>query len=162
VHSNGPRDTLARLETLVLMAGFDLPVRAIREQLAAALDVIVQMTRLRDGSRRITQITEVENMEGDIISLQDIYTFDWAMGFDDHGRHLGRMKATGVRPKFCEKLADLGIRLPPNIFDKEEFVGQPSLTTGNTESRVEGADDEGPKAPEAGTVGTKFVGEKAG
>jgi pilus assembly protein CpaF len=121
VHANTPRDTLARLETLVLMSGFDLPVRAIREQMASAIDVIVQLSRLRDGTRRITHITEVQGMEGDIITLQDIFLFDFGMGVDEHGRFKGHLKATGVRPKFAEKLADLGIRLGQEVFQPEGF-----------------------------------------
>ena len=116
LHANSPRDALARLETLVLMAGFDLPVRAIREQVASAVDVIVQLTRLRDGTRRVTHITEVQGMEGDIITLQDVFLFDFGMGVDEHGRFRGHLKATGVRPKFAEKLADQGIRLGPEVF----------------------------------------------
>ena len=104
VHSNGPRDTLARIETMVLMAGMDLPIRAIREQVASAVDLIVHQARLKDGSRRITHVTEVERMEGDVITLQDIFLFDHTMGFDENGRNLGRLKATGLRPKFLEKL----------------------------------------------------------
>ena len=122
VHANSPRDTLARLETLVLMAGFDLPVRAIREQMASALDLIVQLTRLRDGTRRITHITEVQGMEGDVITLQDVFLFDFGMGVDEHGQFRGHLKATGVRPKFAEKLADLGIRLGPEVFQPEGFA----------------------------------------
>jgi pilus assembly protein CpaF len=119
VHSNSPRDTLSRIETMTLMAGFDLPVRAIREQMASALDIIVHLTRLRDGTRRITHITEVQGMEGDIITLQDIFLFDYSMGVDENGRFRGHLKATGVRPKFTEKLADLGIRLGPEVFQPE-------------------------------------------
>jgi pilus assembly protein CpaF len=119
VHANTPRDTLARLETLVLMAGFDLPVRAIREQMASAIDVIVQLSRLRDGTRRVTHITEVQGMEGDVITLQDIFLFDFAAGVDEHGRYRGQLKATGVRPKFAEKLADQGIRLGAEVFSPE-------------------------------------------
>jgi len=122
VHSNSPRDTLARLETLVLMAGFDLPVRAIREQMASALDCIVHLSRLRDGTRRVTHITEVQGMEGDVITLQDVFLFDFGMGVDEHGRFKGHLKATGVRPKFAEKLADLGIRLGQEVFQPEGFV----------------------------------------
>ncbi|MCD9622569.1 CpaF family protein [Rhabdothermincola salaria] len=126
VHSNSPRDTLARLETLVLMAGFDLPVRAIREQMAAALDVIVHLSRLRDGTRRITHITEVQGMEGDVITLQDIFLFDYGMGVDEHGRFKGHLKATGVRPKFAEKLSDMGIRLGQEVFQPEGFARRAS------------------------------------
>jgi pilus assembly protein CpaF len=116
VHANTPRDTLSRLETLTLMAGFDLPVRAIREQMASAIDVIVQIARLRDGSRRITHITEVQGMEGDVITLQDIFLFDFSAGVDDNGRYRGVLKPTGIRPKFAEKLVAEGIRLGPETF----------------------------------------------
>ena len=122
IHSNSPRDTLSRIETMTLMAGFDLPVRAIREQMASALDLIVHLTRLRDGTRRITHVTEVQGMEGDVITLQDIFLFDFGMGIDEHGRFKGHLKATGVRPKFAEKLADLGIRLGPEVFQPEAFA----------------------------------------
>jgi pilus assembly protein CpaF len=108
VHSNSPRDALSRIETLTLMAGFDLPVRAIREQVASAVDLIVQLSRLRDGSRRVTHITEVDGMEGDKITLQDIYLFDFHAGIDANGRHQGILEPTGVRPTFAEKLEDLG------------------------------------------------------
>jgi pilus assembly protein CpaF len=122
IHANTPRDTLSRLETLVLMAGFDLPVRAIREQIASAIDCIVQLTRLRDGTRRITHVTEIQGMEGDVITLQDVFLFDFGMGVDEHGRYRGHLKATGVRPKFAEKLADQGIRLGPEVFQPEAFA----------------------------------------
>ena len=122
VHSNTPRDTLARIETMTLMAGFDLPVRAIREQMASALDLIVHISRLRDGTRRITHVTEVQGMEGDVITLQDVFLFDYGMGVDEHGRFRGHLKATGVRPKFSEKLSDLGIRLGAEVFESEGFV----------------------------------------
>ncbi len=114
-HANSPRDTLSRLETMVLMAGMDLPVRAIREQIASAVDVIVQQARLRDGSRRITHITEVQGMEGEVITLQDIFVFEQT-GKDEAGRITGRLKPTGIRPKFIEKLAANGIQLAPEIF----------------------------------------------
>ena len=116
VHSNGPRDTLSRLETMVLMAGVELPVRAIREQVASAVDLVVHQQRLRDGSRRITHITEVVGMEGDVITLQDIFLFDLKMGFDDAGRYRGHLKSTGIRPKFLDKLSDAGIHVPPTAF----------------------------------------------
>ena len=116
VHANTPRDTLSRLETLTLMAGFDLPVRAIREQMASAIDVIVQIARLRDGSRRVTHITEVQGMEGDVSTLQDLFLFDFSAGVDDNGRYRGVLKPTGIRPKFAEKLTAEGIRLGPETF----------------------------------------------
>jgi len=119
VHSNGPRDTLSRVETMVLMAGMDLPIRAIREQVASAVDLIVHQTRLKDGSRRITHITEVERMEGDVITLQDIFLFDTKAGFDEDGRSRGTLKATGLRPKFAEKLADANVHVDPRIFMME-------------------------------------------
>jgi len=122
IHSNSPRDTLSRIETMTLMAGFDLPIRAIREQMASALDLIVHLSRLRDGTRRITHVTEVQGMEGDVITLQDIFLFDFGMGIDEHGRFKGHLKATGTRPKFSEKLADVGIRLGPEVFQPEAFA----------------------------------------
>jgi len=114
VHSNSPRDTLHRLETMVLMAGMDLPVRAIREQIASALDLIVHMARLKDGSRKIVAITEVQGMEGDVIVLQDIFVFEQT-GYEN-GKVLGRIKPTGIRPKFVEKFEVANIYLPPQIF----------------------------------------------
>lgn len=117
VHANSPRDAIARLETLVLMAGMELPLRAIREQIASAVDLIVQLERLRDGSRRVTAVTEVVGMEGQIVTLQDVYVFDYAAGQDATGRFLGVPIPTGVRPKFMERLDDHGITLPPGMFD---------------------------------------------
>lgn len=117
VHANTPRDAIARLETLVLMAGMDLPLRAIREQIASAVDVIVQLSRLRDGTRRITAVTEVQGMEGETVIMQDAFAFDFAAGVDQHGRFLGSSIATGVRPRFVERFEDHGIALPPGIFD---------------------------------------------
>ena len=118
VHANGPRDSLARLETMVLMAGYDLPVRAIREQVASAIDLIVHQARLRDGSRKITHVTEVVGMEGDVITLQDLFLFDHT-GFDENGRYLGALKSTGLRAKFLEKLAHAGITVDPAAFAPE-------------------------------------------
>ncbi|MGD2103236.1 MAG: CpaF family protein, partial [Acidimicrobiia bacterium] len=122
VHSNSPRDTLSRIETMVLMAGFDLPVRAIREQISAAVDLVVHVARLKDGTRRVTHVTEVEGMEGEIITLQDLFLFDYGMGVDDEGRYKGRLKATGIRPTFSEELENQGIRLPADLFDPEPFA----------------------------------------
>ena len=123
IHANTPRDALSRLETMVLMAGVDLPSRAIREQISSAFDLIIHLTRLRDGTRRITHITEVVGMEGDTITIQDIFTFDYKAGFDDDGRFAGTVRPTGIRPRFSGHLQDLGIELPPDIF------GTPDLST---------------------------------
>jgi pilus assembly protein CpaF len=122
VHSNAPRDTLARIETMVLMAGMDLPVRAIREQVASALDLVVHIHRLRDGTRRITHVTEVVGMEGDIITLQDLMLFDYGMGVDENGKYVGHLKATGIRPAFSEHLENYGIHLPAELFHPEAFA----------------------------------------
>ncbi|MGD2060482.1 MAG: CpaF family protein [Acidimicrobiia bacterium] len=122
VHSNSPRDTLSRIETMVLMAGFDLPVRAIREQISSAVDLIIHVARLKDGTRRVTHVTEVEGMEGEVITLQDLFLFDYGMGVDEDGRYKGRLKATGIRPTFSEELENQGIRLPADLFDPEPFA----------------------------------------
>ena len=119
LHSNGPRDTLARMETMVLMAGMDLPMRAIREQVASAVDLIVHQTRFKDGSRRITHVTEVEKMEGDVITLQDIFLWDGTRGFDAEGRTLGKLASTGLRPKFLEKMAYANVTVDPLLFAPE-------------------------------------------
>jgi len=119
LHANTPRDSLSRLETLVLMAGFDLPIRAIREQISSAVDLVVQLQRLNDGSRRITHITEVSGMEGEIITLQDIFLFDYTAGIDENGRYQGDLKPTGIRPGFSKKLAENGIKLSPEMFAPE-------------------------------------------
>lgn len=119
-HANTPRDMLARLETMVLMAGMDLPVRAIREQISSAIDLIIQQTRLRDGSRRITHITEVQGMEGEVVILQDLFTYRQA-GVDEEGKIKGTFQSTGIRPKFIERLESSGISLPPNIFSPSLF-----------------------------------------
>jgi pilus assembly protein CpaF len=113
-HSNSPRDMLSRLETMVLMGGVELPLRAIREQIASAVDLVVHQERLRDGSRKITAITEVQGMEGDVIVLQDVFIFEQT-GVTE-GRINGRMRATGVRPRFTEKFDVMGIHLPSGIF----------------------------------------------
>lgn len=115
-HANTPRDMLARLETMVLMAGMDLPVRAIREQISSAVQLIIQQSRLKDGSRKITYLTEIQGMEGDKIVTQDIFRFEQT-GVDDNGKILGKLKATGIRPKFATKFQEFGIKLPPTIFN---------------------------------------------
>lgn len=114
LHSNSARDTLARLETMVMMAGMELPVRAIREQVASAIDVIIHQERLRDGTRKISSIQEVVGMEGDIITMTELFAFEQT-GIDN-GQILGRLRATGLRPKFMERIEAAGINLPPSIF----------------------------------------------
>lgn len=114
-HANTPRDMLARLETMVLMAGMDLPVRAIREQISSAVHMIIQQSRLKDGSRKITYLTEIQGMEGDKVVTQDIFRFEQT-GVDEKGKILGRLKPTGIRPKFANKFAESGIALPANVF----------------------------------------------
>jgi pilus assembly protein CpaF len=116
VHANNPRDAMSRVETMVLMAGMDLPVRAIREQISSAIDLIVHLNRLRDGTRRVTKITEVHGMQGDIVTLQDIFEFDFDAGVDEHGRFLGRLRPTGLRPGFAERLKQFGLELGPLMF----------------------------------------------
>jgi pilus assembly protein CpaF len=122
VHANSPRDTLSRVETMVLMGGVELPVRAIREQVSSAIDLIVHQTRFKEGSRRITHVTEIVGMEGDTITLQDLFKFDFGMGYDEDGRTLGQLKSTGLRPRFLDKLADHGVRMDPMIFQFERFA----------------------------------------
>ncbi len=119
VHANSPRDALRRVETMVMMAGMELPVRAIREQSSSAIDLVIQQTRLKDGTRRITQITEVLGMEGDVVTLQELFKFDYSPGYDETGRSLGQLRSMGLRPKFESKLDDLGIRLEPMLFAPE-------------------------------------------
>ncbi|MDX6230881.1 MAG: pilus assembly protein CpaF [Frankiales bacterium] len=116
VHANSPRDALARLETMVLMAGIELPVRAIREQVASALDLIVHQQRLKDGSRRITQITEVVGMEGDVVTLQDVFVCDFSSGYDAGGRFTGVLRPTGLRPHLLERLRDNGVSIDGGVF----------------------------------------------
>ncbi|MBI4940175.1 MAG: CpaF family protein [Actinobacteria bacterium] len=116
VHANSPRDVVSRVETMVLMAGMDLPMRAVREQIAGAVDLIVHQARVRDGSRRITHVTEVVGMEGEVITLQNIFVFDHSRGVDEHGRVLGELRATGLRPTFMDELTSQGIQVDPATF----------------------------------------------
>jgi pilus assembly protein CpaF len=113
-HSNSPRDTLSRLETMTMMAGMDLPARAIREQISAAIDVVVHQERMRDGSRKIVNITEVSGMEGDVITMTDVFVFEQS-GYEE-GKVVGRLRPTGLRPKFIDKIDAAGIHLPASIF----------------------------------------------
>ncbi|HSG17996.1 MAG TPA: CpaF family protein [Anaerolineae bacterium] len=114
LHANSPRDMLSRLETMVLMAGMDLPHRAIREQIASAVDLVVHEDRMRDGSRKITSISEIQGMEGDVITMSELYRFEQT-GFEN-GKVIGRLRPTGLRPKFMYKIQEAGIMLPPSIF----------------------------------------------
>jgi pilus assembly protein CpaF len=114
LHSNSPRDTMSRLETMVLMAGMDLPHRAIREQIASAIDLVVHQDRMRDGTRKITSVSEVQGMEGDVITMSEIFRFEQT-GIEN-GKVIGRLRPTGLRPKFMYKIQESGIMLPPTIF----------------------------------------------
>jgi pilus assembly protein CpaF len=116
IHSNSPRDTLRRIETMVLMAGMELPLKAIREQVASAIDLIIHLERLRDGTRRIVQVTEVQGMEGETITLQDLFEFDQTGVIN--GRVIGQLKSTGLRPRFAEKFAVNNIDLPLDVFER--------------------------------------------
>ncbi len=113
-HANSPRDCLSRLEVMCLMSGMDLPVRAIREQVSSAIDLIIQQSRMRDGTRKITNITEVQGMEGDIITMSDIFVFEQT-GIEA-GKVIGRIRPTGIRPKFIDRIEAAGIHLPPSVF----------------------------------------------
>ena len=114
IHANNPREAMARLENMILMAGMELPHRAVREQIASALDLVVQLERMRDGSRKCVAITEVQGMEGDVITMSDIYKFELT-GYEN-GRAIGALRPTGLRPRFMDKLEAAGIHLPPGVF----------------------------------------------
>jgi pilus assembly protein CpaF len=115
LHANTPRDAISRIETMCLMAGMDLPLRAIREQVASAIELIVQQARLKDGSRRVIAVSEVTGMEGDIVVLQDIFVFEQT-GIDERGKIVGTLRPTGVRPRFVDRFETMNIYLPPNVF----------------------------------------------
>ncbi|MFV9503193.1 MAG: CpaF family protein [Oscillochloridaceae bacterium umkhey_bin13] len=115
IHANTPKDSIGRIETMCLMAGMDLPARAIREQIVSAVQLLVQQSRLKDGSRKVTQITEVSGMEGDVVVMQDIFVFEQT-GMDEKGKIIGMLRPTGVRPRFIEKFETMNIYLPSNIF----------------------------------------------
>lgn len=115
LHANTPRDAIARIETMCLMSGMDLPLKAIREQVASAIELIVQQARLKDGSRRVMAISEVTGMEGDLVVLQDIFVFEQT-GLDERGKIVGSLRPTGVRPRFLDRFEALNIYLPPNVF----------------------------------------------
>jgi pilus assembly protein CpaF len=115
LHANTPRDALSRLETMCLMSGIELPVKVLREQIAAAIDLIVQQARLKDGTRKITAITEVSGMEGDTVTMTDIFKFQQT-GIGENGKVLGELRPTGIRPAFSQRLEAAGYRLGPEIF----------------------------------------------
>jgi pilus assembly protein CpaF len=119
-HANSPRDMIARLETMVLMAGMELPVKAIRQQIVGAIDLIVQQSRLKDGSRKIINITEVQGLEGDVVVLQDIFAFV-QKGVDSNGKIIGNLASTGIRPKFYDRLEYSGVHVPASVFKVEEW-----------------------------------------
>jgi pilus assembly protein CpaF len=133
VHSNSPRDALSRLETMVLMAGFELPLRAIRGQISSALDMVVHLDRLEDGSRRVTFITEVQRMESEIITLQDIYTFNIEQVLADR-TVIGCLEATKLRPAFLHKFQKRGVELPSHL-----FMGQTGEATSHASPYVAAA-----------------------
>jgi pilus assembly protein CpaF len=117
-HSNSPRDTLARIETMTMMAGMDLPSRAIREQIASAIDLVIHQERMRDGTRKVVSISEITGMEGEVITMTDLFVFEQT-GYEN-GKVVGRLRPTGLRPKFMEKIESAGIHLPPSIFGMME------------------------------------------
>ena len=121
VHANSPRDALYRLDTMVAMANLNIPDRAVRQQIASAVNVIVQVSRMADGTRKVTAISELTGMEQDVITMQDIFLFE-RTGLNPEGKVLGRFRATGVRPKCAEKLASMGIRLPIDMFEHVQQV----------------------------------------
>ncbi|HEX2259545.1 MAG TPA: ATPase, T2SS/T4P/T4SS family, partial [Actinomycetota bacterium] len=132
IHCNSPRDALARLDTMVLMSGYDLPLRAIRQQVAAALDIIIHLDRFGDGSRHVTYVCEVQGMEGDVITLQDIFRYTFAEGGRESTRSAGRLRATGLRPKVVDKLREAGVAVPPKFFRPgEEQPGSNPLRSVN-------------------------------
>jgi pilus assembly protein CpaF len=118
VHANTPRDALSRVETMVAMAGLDMPQRSVRSQIASAIDVVVQLSRLSDGRRKLVSLQEITGMEGEIVTMQEIFTFD-RKGIDADNNVLGEIVPTGVRPKFAEKLKLAGYPLPANLFERQ-------------------------------------------
>lgn len=116
VHANSARDALTRIETMVSMAGLDLPTKALRYYISSALDVIIQLSRLSDGSRKVVSVQEVTGMEGEVVTMQEVFTFEQT-GIDKNGKVKGRFRATGIRPKFAEKFAAMGIQIPNELFD---------------------------------------------
>ncbi|MDQ6855490.1 MAG: CpaF family protein [Candidatus Dormibacteraeota bacterium] len=131
IHANNPRETLSRLETLVLMAGMDLPLKAIRQQIASAIDLVVQLSRLKDGSRKVTAISEIIGMEGDTITMQEIFKFESKGADPSTGQIVGEFNPTGIRPKIIDRLFDMGVPLPPRLAqlfpDRRQLLQQQAL-----------------------------------
>jgi pilus assembly protein CpaF len=131
IHANNPRETLSRLETLVLMAGMDLPLKAIRQQIASAIDLVIQLSRLKDGSRKVTAISEVIGMEGDTITMQEIFKFESKGADPATGKIVGEFNPTGIRPKIIDKLFDMGVPLPPRLAqlfpDRRQLLQQQAM-----------------------------------
>jgi pilus assembly protein CpaF len=128
-HSNGPRDTLKRMETMVMMAGFDLPVKAIREQIAMAVQLIVHQERMRDGKRRVTAITEIVGMEGDVVTMQDLFRFEQER-VDEDGRIHGSLAPTGLRPKHWDTMVDNGVEISMELFHPRSMMDSGSGVRG--------------------------------
>ena len=120
LHSNSPRDALSRLETMISMANLSLPEKAMRQQIASALQLVIQIARLSDGRRRLVSISEITGMEGDVITMQEIFTFE-RHGMGEEGEVLGRFKATGIRPRFAERLQSYGVEMPTAMFANPDF-----------------------------------------
>jgi pilus assembly protein CpaF len=116
VHANSPRDALSRIETMIAMGATNLPERAMRQQIAAAIQIVIQQSRMSDGTRKVTSISEITGMEGDVITMQEIFLFE-KVGVSPEGKVIGRFRATGVRPKACERLKASGVHLPPDMFE---------------------------------------------
>jgi pilus assembly protein CpaF len=121
LHANTPRDAQARLETMIMMAGLELPVKAMRQQISSAIDVVIQANRLQGGPRKVTSITEVMNMEQDVIIMQEVFRYK-QLGIDQNGRCFGQFEATGVRPTFVNRLEAAGIKLPSNLFQERVLL----------------------------------------
>jgi pilus assembly protein CpaF len=119
IHANSPRDALMRAETMVAMTGLDIPQRAVRNQIASAMDVVIQLERLSDGKRRLTSLQEITGMEGDVVTMQEIFTFE-RRGVDKEGNVLGELVPTGIRPHFAKRLQLAGIQLPVHLFERRE------------------------------------------
>jgi hypothetical protein len=128
LHANAPRDAIARMETMVLMGGMELPIRAIRDQISSAVDLIIQVSRLKDGSRKVTHVSEIVGMEADVVSLQDLFLFDFKAGTDSTGRFVGALQPTGLRPRFADDLAVYGVTLPAGLFTESQSRVTPRRT----------------------------------